>query len=103
MRLLPLSVIAACAVVLPLAAAQAANPIAGKKVFDANCAACHGTDGIAVVPQTPNFARGERLEKPDAQLLTTVRNGLNVMPAWKGMISEADMADALAYIRTLRR
>lgn len=96
------SLIAVGLLALPVAA-QAANPVNGKKVFDDNCAACHGTDGIAVVPQTPNFAKGERMEKPDAQLLNTVRNGLNVMPAWKGMISDTEMADALAYVRTLRK
>lgn len=101
MRLIA-SVIAAGLFALPLAA-QAANPVNGKKVFDDNCAACHGVDGVSVVPQTPNFAKGERLEKPDAQLLGSVKNGLNVMPAWKGMISDSDMADALAYARTLRK
>lgn len=102
MRLVALT-IAAGLVALPMVAAQAANPVAGKKVFDDNCASCHGTDGNAVVPQTPNFAKGERMEKPDAQLMATIKNGLNVMPAWKGLISDTEMADALAYARTLRK
>lgn len=102
MRIACLSILTACAVALPVAV-HAANPVQGKAVFEEHCAACHGTDGVAVVPQTPNFVKGERLEKPDGQLLITIRDGLNVMPAWKGIISQSDMADALSYIRMLRK
>ena len=44
-----------------------------------------------------------RLEKSDAALLTSIRDGLTgsigTMPPWGGTLSEADMANALAYIR----
>lgn len=88
---------------LTLSAANAANPAAGKTVFEANCAACHGTDGTATVPGTPNFAKRERLEKPDGQLLTSIRHGLNIMPAWQGQLSSDEITSALMYIRTLGR
>lgn len=102
MRILRLSILAACAVALPVVA-HAANPVQGKNVYEEHCAVCHGADGEAVVPQTPNFVKGERMEKPDAQLMATMRDGLNVMPAWKGIISDSDMADALSYVRMLRK
>ena len=101
MRFAPLFVAAVAALVaIP---ALAANPVNGKKVYDDNCASCHGADGTAVMAGVPHFSKGERLEKPDAQLLKTVANGLNVMPAWKGVISDTDQADAVAYARTLRK
>lgn len=92
----------AAAVVAPTAA-EAGNPAAGRRVYDKNCAVCHGQDGMAVIPGAPNFRRSERLEKPDGMLIATIKRGQNLMPAWRGMISEQDMGDALAYIRTLAR
>lgn len=88
---------------LTLSAANAANPAAGKRVYEANCAACHGTDGTATVPGTPDFIKRERLNKPDGLLMNSIRHGLNIMPAWQGQLSADEMASALAYIRTLAR
>jgi len=93
-------VAAAVATLMPIAA-QAADPAAGQQVYEANCASCHGMGGQAVVPGTPNFATGERLEKADGDLMKTMKAGLNVMPAWDGVLSDAQLANALAYVRTL--
>lgn len=95
---------AALGIALPMAAANAGgNPAAGKIVYQTNCSNCHGADGIAVLPGAPNFAKGERMEKPDAQLMATMASGLNIMPAWKGVITDQEMADSLAFARTLRK
>jgi mono/diheme cytochrome c family protein len=32
-----------------------------RDVFQASCAACHGFDGIPIMPGIPNFSKGERL------------------------------------------
>lgn len=88
---------------LTLSGAHAANPATGRTVYEANCAACHGPDGTATVPGTPNFAKRERLEKPDGQLLNSIRHGLNIMPAWQGQLSNDEISSALMYIRTLGR
>lgn len=101
MRVLP--IVAAVIVAGFAQAALAGNPVAGKRVFETNCVTCHGIDGRAIINGTPHFIKGERLEKPDVQLLATMRNGLNMMPAWRGVISDTEMEDALAYARTLRR
>src|SRR5574337_591341 len=37
------------------ASAQAADPAAGKRQYDATCIACHGPGGIAVAPIYPNL------------------------------------------------
>lgn len=87
----------------PLSVAWAANPAAGKGVYETNCAACHGPDGVAVIPGAPNFAKRERLEKPDGMLINSIRNGLNIMPAWQGQLSVDEMTSALLYIRMLAR
>lgn len=85
------------------AVAHAGNPIAGRQVYERMCSACHGLDGNAAVPGTPNFARGERLEKPDRMLLATLQVGKNLCPSWRGVITEIQMMDVVSYIRTLRR
>jgi cytochrome c6 len=103
MRVVSLCLVAASALLVVPTLAQAGNPVAGKKVFEDNCVSCHGPDGVALVPGVPNFAKGERLEKPDSQLLMTIQNGLNVMPSWRGVITDTQIADALSYARTLRK
>ncbi len=81
----------------------AANTHNGNSLFQEKCAVCHGKDGHAVLPGAPNFAKGERMEKPDSTLKATITNGLNVMPPFKGALSDAQMGDLLAFIRTLRK
>lgn len=103
MRIQKILFAVALGVSLPLYAANAANPASGKLVFETNCANCHGSDGIPVLQGAPSFQKGERFEKPDAALMASMVNGLNIMPAWKGVITDQEMADALAYARTLRK
>ncbi len=76
----------------------------GQEVFDEYCAACHGYDGIRIIPEAPNFSDGESLEQEDPDLLTAIRDGKGeIMPLWLSDLSEQQMLDVLAYIRTLRR
>jgi len=52
-----------------LAPAQeaAGDPRAGRRLAGAQCAACHGNDGIAVLPEAPNLA-GQKAGYTAAQL-----------------------------------
>ena len=76
----------------------------GQDVFEEFCAACHGYDGIRIIPQAPNFSDGESLEQEAALLLASIRDGKGeLMPLWSEDLSEQQMLDVLAYIRTLRR
>jgi cytochrome c6 len=95
----------ALVVLLALAAsalAQAADVIRGSQLYRAHCAACHGANGIAVLPNAPSFARGERLVQPDPALLASVRAGRGPMPGFFGILSDRDILDVIAYLRTLR-
>ena len=73
----------------------------GKELYESNCAACHGDDGTALLPGTPHFSRGERLEKTDAELMESIVSGLKIMPPWAGIMSEKELEDCLAYLRLL--
>lgn len=83
-------------------ATQAAALENGKETFEEYCAACHGFDGIKQVPKAPSFAVGERLEKPDYELIKMIKEGKgNEMPPWEEDLSEPEIMNVLSYIRTL--
>jgi len=73
----------------------------GQDLYESNCAACHGDDGTALLPGTPHFSRGERLEKTDAELMVSIVEGLEIMPPWAGIMTEKEMEETLAYLRLL--
>jgi mono/diheme cytochrome c family protein len=89
--------------VLPLLAAPAFAQTAeqGKAVYDAHCTFCHGANGTAGARAPAIVADGGQSE---AQLLDIVRSGIpgSAMPAWKGRLTDAEIAAIGAYIHLLR-
>jgi|GEM_PF-1119327 len=79
----------------------AADTFKGQKLYTTNCAVCHGPTGRAVMPGAPSFSRGEGVLKPDFTLLAAIRTGKNAMPAFQGILSDRDIMDVIAYVRTL--
>lgn len=75
------------------------NHTAGKATYEDNCAACHGYDGIPMLPGTPNFIAGERLERSDEELLLTIAKGREMMPPWEDELTVVQREQVLAYIR----
>lgn len=72
----------------------------GQENYEEFCAACHGYDGIPVLPGTPNFSTGERLNKKDSELLQAIREGKgDVMPPWENVLNEQAQQDVLDYIK----
>lgn len=76
---------------------------AGKQVYGKNCAACHGKDGKGMMPKMPDFSKGDRMDKADNDLVASIGGGVKgtIMPAWKGKLSDVEMANALCYIKSL--
>ncbi len=85
----------------------------GKKVFDAQCAMCHGNEGkgdgaagAALTPKPRNFAdKALMSKKTDDDLFKILTKGSpnTGMAPYEKMLSEADRWDAVAYIRTLAK
>lgn len=94
----------------------------GKTVYAQYCAACHGArlEGQpdwrhrlpnGRLPAPPHDVSGHTWHHPDAQLIDIVRHGLvpgrtapdeyqSDMPAYAGVIDDADIVAVLAYIKS---
>lgn len=75
------------------------NGTAGKTVYEATCASCHGSDGKkSAKSDFSNQARMAQLSLND--LKTIINDGVGEMPAFAGKLNEAEQFAAAAYIRT---
>ena len=87
-------------------------------MYDKHCTECHGVDGKGdgpgasyVAPRPRDFSSGrykirstETGSVPtDEDLVTSVRHGLygTAMPGWDRILSDADIQDVVAYIKSL--
>ncbi len=79
-----------------------------RDIYQSSCAACHGFDGVPIMPGIPNFSNGERMEKADQELLASIQNGKEsesggiAMPPWQGTLSDEEMLAVLNYIRVIK-
>jgi cytochrome c6 len=83
--------------------ASSANVGEGQRIYQTHCVGCHGVGGQSPIPNTPNFARNERLMQPDVSLLMTIKSGKVAMPAFNGILRDQQILDVIAYLRTLQR
>ncbi len=86
-------------------AAQAAGDAAAGKAKAVACQACHGADGVAIVPSYPNLA-GQNAEYMVNQLKafkSGERKGAQsaIMAPMSAGLSEQDMEDVAAYFASL--
>jgi putative membrane protein len=83
--------------------AQSGDPEAGRDVFQANCAMCHGADASGMMGVHPSL-RGavERLTLEGVEV--TVRNGRDTMPpmpAFEGRLTDQEISDVIVYLDSL--
>ena len=86
-----LSVVDMCTATKPIL--PDGNELAGETLYDGKCAACHGSSAEGA--SAPSI-----LEQPDAHFVSAVQNGIGNMPAFPDL-SEQDIADIIAFVRTL--
>ncbi len=53
------------------------------------------------MPGAPNFAQDEGLMSPDGTLFISIQSGKAAMPAYRGVLSNQDILNVIAYLRTL--
>lgn len=90
---------------------------AGKAKYDQLCATCHGATGMgdgpaaqALTPKPRNFQdKASMSAKTDDELRRVIKeggaaNGLSAaMAPWGSMLSDQDITNVIAYIRTLAK
>ncbi len=100
--------IAALMAALPAAAQDSAGgvvrvpkPVTGEQVYGAVCQACHMADakGATGAGTVPALASNPKLAGA-AYPIMVVTGGKGAMPGFSGMLSNAQMAEAVTYIRT---
>ena len=98
------SLVAGAATGVALAQEPAAgDPRAGRRIAGAQCAACHGNDGIAVLPEAPNLA-GQKAGYTAAQL-RQYRSGERkheLMTVVSQGLSDAQIADLAAWYEAIQ-
>lgn len=80
--------------------AMAADALNGGKLYNQQCAGCHGNNGHAQIPGVPDFQRSRALMQPDAELVKKIEAGAGVMPAFRGLLTTQEILDVIAHIRT---
>lgn len=72
----------------------------GAATFAAKCKMCHGADGKGnEAMKVPAF----NLTKSDADLTKAINDGVAPkMPSFKGKLSDAEIAELVAHIKTLK-
>ena len=84
------------------------DPLAmGQKIYLTNCASCHGHNGKGLL-RNKRFAAdftevGGVLTRPDEDLANSIREGVKgrngIMPAFKPIFGDEQVAAVLAYVR----
>lgn len=92
--------------------ATAENIAQGRKQFQNYCTSCHGetgrNEGVVFAermsPPVPRLDSPQVQRYTDGQLRRVIANGISPsgMPAWRQVLSEADMWQIVIYIRSLR-
>lgn len=81
------------------APSRAAEPIDPAALYETHCAACHGRDGRGVLPGSPDFRRPDTLAKPNGVLMRAIRDGKGAMPAYYGVLNDAETRRVVDYLR----
>jgi mono/diheme cytochrome c family protein len=84
---------------------------AGRRVYTANCQACHMATGTGAPGQFPPLAGSEWVSASPARVSSILLHGIQgpitvkggtyngVMPAWGGNLSDKEIAAVLTYVR----
>ena len=86
---------------LMLSTAIAGDPAKGRGIYASRCAGCHGANGVPTMPAIPNFTMGQGVMKSDPEIMAFIKKGKAVMPAFEGILTDDEILDVIAHIRTL--
>jgi mono/diheme cytochrome c family protein len=85
---------------ISVSAVNAADVFDGKEVYMRHCMGCHGSSGVGNMPGLPNFTRGDQMFKSNSELYDAIRDGSGIMPGFNGLLTDDEIENVIAYIRT---
>ncbi len=84
------------------------DPVSGREIYVNTCIRCHGIDGkgslgIKLVPSPADLTTPAVQNRLDGTLFRRIHEGKpnTAMGAWKYSLSDDEIWDVLAYVRTL--
>ena len=81
--------------------AYAGDMQSGREIYELHCSICHGANGVSVDMTIPSFANGDRLFQMDQDLVRSIREGKDLMPGFRGLLSDREIRDVISYLRSL--
>ncbi len=85
------------------------DAVTGREIYVNTCILCHGIDGkgvrgIQFAPPPADLTSGTVQNRLDGTLFRRIHDGKpnTVMGAWKHALSDEEIWDVLAYVRTFR-
>jgi cytochrome c6 len=81
---------------------------AGADTYKSKCQMCHGVDGSGDTPagkamKAPSLSAPAIVKEPNDDLIAITRAGKGKMPAYAGKLTDAQIRDAVLYVRTLEK
>jgi cbb3-type cytochrome c oxidase subunit III len=71
----------------------------GASLYANNCSACHGSSGAGGIGPALAGNPHVNIDSP-VPMLTTILQGRNLMPSWRGQLSAGDIAAVATYVRS---
>lgn len=80
----------------------------GADTYKSKCQMCHGADGTGNTPagkstKVNSFNSPDVMKLSDDDLIAVTKKGKNKMPAYAGKLTDDQIKDVVAYIRTLQK
>ena len=96
-----------CAMLVAVASAAIAQP-GGEATYKSQCQMCHGDTGKGDTPigkglHAKSFSDPQVIKASDAKLMGQVENGSSAMPPFKDKLTDTQIKDVIAYVRTLEK
>lgn len=87
------------------------DPVAGRDIYRASCAACHGPQGrgngpaaVALNPRPTDFTNAAQRQAPtDSAISDVIEHGRRGMPAFGRTLTSTQIDSLVAHLKTFRR
>ena len=103
-----IAVMALFIIAIPHSAAAQSGNGEGQKVYDQNCAKCHGADGsgnttIGKAVGAKDLRSPEAKKMTDAQIFAQISQGKGNMPPFAGALDSAKISSLISIVRELSK